>query len=108
MRPSYPPPPECHRPPVSRTTIDGVTRCSRCQTELTEDDFVGFTARPVSKQGIPSQWNSVPPRRPNNSFERQTRKDDRGLPYLDSSGKPLKMKEKFDPAKYGKSRINID
>jgi hypothetical protein len=74
---------------------------------LTEDDFVGFTAKPVSKQGIPSQWNKVPPRRPNNSFERGRRLDERGLSYLDGHGKPLKMKEAFDPSKYGKQRIEI-
>ncbi len=57
----------------------------------------------VSPSATPSRKNSVPPSRPNNSFERGVRKDDRGIPYLDSNGKPLRLKEKFDRKLYAKA-----
>lgn len=99
----HPDPPACHEPPVSRTTINGVTTCSRCGTELNPLDLRRYSASRTSKQGIPSQWNKVPPRRPNNSFEKGNRLDERGLSYLNSSGRPIKMKEEFDKRKYDSS-----
>ena len=102
----YPPAPKCHKPPTSRTTIDGVTRCSGCGKVLDADDMVSISAKRTSKQGIPSQWNGVAPRRGNNSFEKGNRFDERGLPYLDAGGKPLKIKEPFDKRDYS-SAITI-
>lgn len=61
----------------------------------------------VSPSATPSRRNAIPPRRPNNSFEKGNRLDERGLPYLDRSGSPLKMKEKFDRRDYGAEKITI-
>jgi hypothetical protein len=51
--------------------------------------------------------NNVPPRTPNNSFERGVRKDERGLPYLDDNGQPLRMKESFNPKRYSRGDKSI-
>lgn len=61
----------------------------------------------VSPSATPSRKNSVPPRRPNNSYERGVRKDERGLPYLDTNGKPVRLKEKFDRRHYQRSEQSI-
>lgn len=104
MKPfEYPPPPECHTPPLSRTTVNGETFCSGCGESLNPLDLARFSNQRVSKQGIPSQYNNVPPRRPNNSFEKGRRLDERGVPYLDKAGKPLTMKAAFDKRKYDSS-----
>ena len=96
----YPDPPECHTPPLSRETIDGVTRCSGCKKVLTPDEMMTVSAKPVSKQGIPSQWNNVAPRRPNNSWERGVRRDERGVPFLDKAGNPVRVSAPFDKRDY--------
>ena len=63
----------------------------------------------VSPSAMPSRRNDKPPRRPNNSFEKGNRLDDRGLPYLDKDAMPLKMKEDFRPEKYGgREKITVN
>jgi len=96
----------CHRPPLNRVTINGRTYCGKCRTELTFEDLRQVSNARVSKQGIPSQWNNVPPPRPNNSWEKGNRFDDRGIPYLDKKGLPLKVKEPFKRTDY-ENRIEI-
>jgi hypothetical protein len=44
--------------------------------------------------------NNIPPRTPNNSFERGVRKDERGVPYLDKDASPIHLKESFNPRAY--------
>lgn len=103
----YPDPPECHTPAISRTTINGVTRCSGCGKHLTLDDLKTVSAKPVSKQGIPSQWNNVAPHRPNNSWERGVRTDERGVPRLDKAGMPVHMGSEFNKRDYESNTIRI-
>ncbi len=56
----------------------------------------------------PASRNNIPPRTPNNSFEKGNRLDERGLPFLDQGGSPLKMKESFDRQNYaGRESIRI-
>lgn len=68
--------------------------CGDCGRTLDQSDFL------VISRG-------QPPRQPSNSFERGVRRDRRGIPYLNSNGKPLKMGETFDPRKYGEGSIRI-
>jgi hypothetical protein len=62
----------------------------------------------IAPSAMPSRLNGIPPRRPNNSFEKGIRRDDRGVPFLDKQGSPLKMKETFRPSDYGRERITIN
>lgn len=61
----------------------------------------------ISYDVNPRRKNDVPPRRPNNSFERGVRTDERGIPYLDKNGQPLRMKESFNPKDYERSDRTI-
>lgn len=94
--------------------------CSHCGTEWTDRstfcpecgyaDQERLRSVRIAPSAMPTRKNSVPPARPNNSFEKGHRLDERGLPYLNSDGQPLKMKETFDPRKYERSnrpRINV-
>jgi len=77
-----------------RKPTNTCTRCGRFDREVLESIQISPSATPTSR-------NSIPPRTPNNSFEKGTRHDERGLAYLDHNGQPLKMKEPFDKRKYG-------
>lgn len=57
----------------------------------------------VAPSAMPSRLNGIAPRTPNNSFEKGIRRDERGVPYLDSQGSPLRMKEPFRKADYRES-----
>lgn len=61
----------------------------------------------ISPSATPNRRNSIPPRTPNNSFERGNRTDERGIAYLDRDGKPLKMKESFNKKDYESGRESI-
>lgn len=61
----------------------------------------------VSYQVNPSRMNNVAPSTPNNSFEKGIRKDERGLPYLDTNGVPLRMKESFNKRHYSGNSIKV-
>jgi hypothetical protein len=61
----------------------------------------------ISYEVNPSRMNNVAPRSPNNSFEKGIRKDERGIPYLDTNAKPLRMKESFNPKHYKRSDKSI-
>jgi hypothetical protein len=77
--------------------VGGRSFCRHCGREIrTEAEFY-----------VVSRHGASVPRRPNNSFERGVRRDNRGLPYLDSKGRPLRMKEPFDRRDYGESPIVI-
>lgn len=54
----------------------------------------------IAPSALPSQRNSIAPRRPNNSFEKGNRLDERDLAYLDHSGQPVKMGESFNTRDY--------
>jgi hypothetical protein len=61
----------------------------------------------ISPSATPNRRNDIPPRTPNNSFEKGNRTDERGISYLDKDGKPLKMKESFRKKDYEPSRESI-
>lgn len=61
----------------------------------------------ISYEVNPSRMNDIPPSQPNNSFEKGIRKDRRGLPYLDRDGKPLRIKESFNPKDYGDATVQV-
>lgn len=75
-------------------TINGRLHCKHCG-RIVKDELELYV--------LGSLRLRVAPARPNNSFERGVRRDERGLPYLDANGRPLRMKEPFDPRKYGKN-----
>lgn len=77
-----------------RESLNTCPECGRFDREVIESIQISPSATPTSR-------NSIPPRTPNNSFEKGNRLDERGIAYLDSSGHPLKMKETFDQRKYG-------
>lgn len=79
-------------------TINGKLHCRHCGREVKDELELYILGSPHLR---------VAPTRPNNSFERGIRRDERGLPYLDASGQPLRMGEGFDPRKYGKSPLSI-
>lgn len=90
--------------------------CTNCGHERPEGNYCpqcsfvdldSLRSIQISPSVTPSRKNSVPPRRPNNSFEKGVRRDPRGVPYLDKSGTPLKMKESFNPRHYSRSQNNI-
>jgi hypothetical protein len=49
-----------------------------------------------------------PPRRHENPWGRGIRKDERGLPYLDKNGQPLRLGEPFNPDSYGNRPVVIN
>lgn len=62
----------------------------------------------ISPSAMPTRRNAIAPRRPEaDSFAKGIRKDERGVPYLDTNGKQLRMKESFDPKSYGASDSSI-
>ncbi len=73
--------------------IHNTAYCVHCGRQLPEEEW--DLVRRVS----------APPRRPNNSFEKGIRTDERGLPYLDANGQPLRMGEPFNPRDYGEGPI---
>ncbi len=78
---------------ANRRKGNGCRKCGRVDLEVLRSIQISPAANPTSR-------NNIPPRVPNNSFERGNRLDERGLPYLDPGGSPLKMKESFDRNKY--------
>lgn len=56
----------------------------------------------VSPAATPNRRNQIPPRTPNNSWERGIAKDARGMPLLDADYRPLGIK------KYGENRHQIE
>ena len=76
-------------------------KCGRVDMETLRSIQISPAVNPTSR-------NNVPPRTPNNSFEKGNRLDERGLPFLDKSGSPLKMKESFDRQDYaGRESIKV-
>lgn len=63
--------------------------CASCGRVLDEHELVLVTAAPP------------PPRRHENPWGRGVRRDERGLPYLDANGQPLRLGEPFNPDNYG-------
>ena len=61
----------------------------------------------ISPSATPNRRNNIPPRTPNNSFEKGVRKDERGLPYLNAEGKAVRMKESFNKKAYEPGRESI-
>lgn len=57
----------------------------------------------ISPSATPSRKNAIPPRTPNNSFEKGVRKDERGVPYLDTDMSPVHFKESFNKRAYERS-----
>ena len=47
-----------------------------------------------SPAATPSRRNTIPPRTPNNSWEKGTATDDRGMPLLDGNLNPIGLKER--------------
>jgi hypothetical protein len=65
-------------------------------------EVCAFCGRVIDEQELVLVTNAPPPpRRHENPWGRGVRKDGRGLPYLDSNGRPLKLGEPFDLKKYG-------
>ena len=71
------------------------TCCGTCGRVLPEDELVLVTSAPP------------PPHRYENPYGRGIRRDERGLPFLDENGSPLRLGEPFDPRKYGKGSVEI-
>tara|TARA_B100000214_G_scaffold341582_1_gene288770 strand:- start:730 stop:948 length:219 start_codon:yes stop_codon:yes gene_type:complete len=61
----------------------------------------------IAPSATPSIKNSIPPRGSNNSWEKGTRTDDRGVPYLDKNLDPVKMGEKFNKNDYEPKPIKV-
>lgn len=61
----------------------------------------------IAPSAMPSTKNNKPPRRPTNAWEKGTRKDERGVAYLDKQGKPLKNGEGFNQHDYKPKPISI-
>jgi hypothetical protein len=78
--------------------VNGRSYCKHCGRLVSDSDELLV---------IEDKSRSKPPRVPNNSFERGVRRDNRGLPYLDKNGNPLRMKESFNPRDYGESPITV-
>jgi len=75
-------------------------QCSACgQIILDVPDHDLLSVR-VAPSAMPSRLNGIAPRTPNNSFEKGIRRDERGVPYLDSQGTPLRMKDTFRKSDY--------
>ena len=47
-----------------------------------------------SPAATPSRRNQIPPKTPNNSWEKGIATDDRGMPLLGASGEPIGLKER--------------
>jgi hypothetical protein len=73
--------------------IKGIAYCIHCGRELSQDELDIVSQVPAA------------PSRPNNSFEKGARLDERGLPYLDANGQPIRMKESFNPREYGEGPV---
>jgi len=89
--------PHCHK---SRTSGNScrVDRggCGRIDREAIE-------SIQISPSATPSRRNSIPPRTPNNSFEKGVRRDERGVPLLDKDASPLHLGEGFNKRSYERS-----
>ncbi len=87
---------ECIPYAWKRTNVPGLGECCfNCGRVIPEDELVLVTAA------------GQPPTRYENPYGRGIRKDERGLPYLDENGQPLRLGEPFDPRNYGKRTITI-
>lgn len=94
-----------------------MTICSHCGEERRQRrnscehcgrvDLEALRSIRISYEVNPSRMNNVPPRTPNNSFEKGIRKDERGVPYLRSNGTPLKLGESFNSRHYGEHKVSI-
>jgi len=82
--------PSCNPVATNVRFFKGFEVCADCGRELDHSDFIVISKGP-------------PPRQPNNSFEKGVRRDERGIPYLNESGNPIKMGESFNPRKYKRS-----
>lgn len=74
--------------------------CGRVDLDTLRSIYISYEVNPRRK-------NDVPPRKPNNSFEKGIRRDERGVAYLDSNGQPLRMKESFNSKAYERSDETI-
>lgn len=72
--------------------IKGNMRCKECGRIVRD---------PLEEYILSSPHLRSAPRRPNSSFERGVHRDERGIPYLDNSGKPVPIKESLDRRNYG-------
>lgn len=93
---------ECPYCGHNRQGRNSCPKCGRIDREVYDSIQISPQVKGISR-------NHLPPRTPNNSFEKGNRLDERGLAYLDHAGSPLKMKETFDETKYngGKEVIKI-
>lgn len=90
------------------TTKINQSNCVKCGRITMEEKLASIQ---ISPSATPSRKNNLPPRRPNNSFEKGNRTDERGIAYLNEHGSPMKMGEYFDPRKWEtkeRNRINLD
>ncbi len=79
-----------------RTFVPGRGECcAACGRVIEEQELVLVTSA------------SPPPRRHENPYGRGIRRDERGIPYLDENGQPLRLGEHFDPRTYGKGSVTI-
>ncbi len=87
---------ECTPYAWRRVFVSGVGECcTSCGRVIDDHELVIVTNAPP------------PPHRHENPWGRGIRKDERGLPYLDTNGKPLKLGEPFNPSEYGKGFVRI-
>jgi len=91
---------ECPHCGAKRRAGNSCRQCGRVDLETLQSIRVSYDVNP-------RRMNNVPPRQPNNSFERGVRTDERGIAYLDKNGQPLRMKESFNPKAYGRSDKTI-
>ncbi len=86
---------------ANRRKGNSCRKCGRVDLEVLRSIQLPPSINPTSR-------NNIPPRTPNNSYEKGNRMDERGLPFLDATGSPLKMKESFDRHNYaGNESIRI-
>lgn len=83
-----------------RENLNTCPECGRFDREVLESIQISPSATPTSR-------NDIPPRTPNNSFEKGVRKDERGVPYLNQEGRALRMKDQFDERKYGRESVKV-
>ena len=86
---------ECTPYAWRRQVVNGLEYCVTCGRVIEDYELTIVTNAPP------------PPHRHENPWARGIRKDERGLPYLDTNGQPLKLGEPFNPRKYGQRSIRI-
>lgn len=75
---------------MARSCEHGETECTPCFKERVLSIGLGSGCTPTRDN---TDWAARRKRKPDNHWERQIPTDDRGMPYLDTDGKPVYRKK---------------